>query len=174
MLSRAQLTAPAITLSAITALAVLGACSVSSPIPGGGYRVNELPAEERQMLARPRFEQFPPYDIIAPEAVSANLRSHPNAREYRTAIQQGAEKGPAFAGHLAVASWGCGNECQQWAFIDARNGKVIWGPRTSHGASFQQDSRLFVANPPHEMPAGAKANPRYYIWNGEDLVEMQG
>lgn len=174
MLNRRQLAAPVATLTALMALGVLAACTAQAPIPGGGYRVNELPAEERRMLARPRFEQFPPYQIIAPEAVAADLRSHPQAREYRTAITQGAEKGPAYAGHLAVASWGCGNECQQWAFIDARNGKVHWGPRTSHGASFQPDSRLFVANPPHELPPGTKASPRFYIWTGEGLVEMQG
>lgn len=144
------------------------------PVPGGGYHVNELPPERRRLLATPRFEQFPPYLIVAPEAVAPDLSSHPDAREFRTAIREGAERGVAFAGHVAVASWGCGADCRQWAFIDARDGTVIFGPRTRRGAAFKRDSRLFVADPTESAPAGVEAAPRYYVWTGKELKPVEG
>lgn len=156
---------------ALLPLLAVSACN-TRPVPGGGYHVNELPAEQRRVLATPRFEQYPPYHIMAPEAVAPDLSSHPKAREYRTAIRQGAERGAVFAGHVAVASWGCGANCRQWAFIDARSGAVTFGPRTSHGAAFQRDSRLFVANPPDKAPAGTE--PRYFVWTGRELKPLEG
>jgi hypothetical protein len=47
-----------------------------------------------------------------------------------------------------AASWGCGSPCQQWAFIDLRDGKVYFAPfTTSLGGTYSINSRLFVADP---------------------------
>lgn len=117
-----------------------------------------------------RFEDYEPFEIVAPEAVAPNLASHPEARRFRTVIRRGAERGAAFAGHLAVAEWGCGTGCRQYAFIDARNGRVHWGPVASHGAAFRRDSRLFVVNPPENLPPEAPPEAtRYHVWDGEAL-----
>jgi hypothetical protein len=120
----------------------------------------------------PRFEDYEPFEIVAPEAVVPNIASHPEARRFRTMIRRGAERGAAFAGHLAVAEWGCGTGCQQYAFIDARNGRVYWGPVASHGAAFRHDSRLFVVNPPETLPEGPYEATRYYVWDGEALMPL--
>lgn len=156
---------PALVAAAIAGLAALAACAPSRPVPHGGYGVNEQ-AERRAVLGTPAFAQFPPYRIVSPEPVSPDLDSHPQAREYRSALRQGAEKGAAFAGHLAVAHWGCGGPCQQWAFIDATDGRVFWGPETRGGARYVADSRLFIADPGKE--------PRYFVWTGSDLKPLAG
>lgn len=166
MLTRQTLAAPALTLSAITVLAILAACTSGPPVPHGGYRVNEMQPEERRVLSQPRFEHFPPYLILASEAAVPDLDSDPRAKEYRTALRKAAEKGASFAGHLAVASWPCGGDCTQWAFVDVGTGDVTWGPKTAGKARFQKDSRLFVAD------TGDDA--RYFVWTGRELKPLEG
>ena len=146
-------------------LALLGACT---PLIPDRPTARQPPPERRVMLAVPRFEQFKPYELVAAGAVAPDLASDPRANEYRTRLREAAAKGPTFAGHLAVASWGCGEGCRQWAFVDARDGRVIWGPRTGPKARFRLDSRLFVADPAGRAPA------RYYVWTGRELREMEG
>lgn len=164
-------------LPVLLLVATVAACGTygESPAapPAEASRLEDLGA------ALPDFEDFPPFVEIAPEAVAPDLASHPEARRFRTAITEGAHRGAAFAGHLAVASWGCGTGCQQYAFIDARDGRVIWGPETSYGAAYVQHSRLFVANPPESLPrdeAGRlhdpHARPEPYVWDGERLVPL--
>ncbi|MFC7333359.1 hypothetical protein [Rhodocista pekingensis] len=157
--------APALIAAAIAALAVLAACAPDRPVPHGGYGVNEQ-AERRAVLGTPAFAQFPPYRIVAPEAVVPDLDSHPRAHDYATALRQGAARGATFAGHLAVARWGCGTGCQQWAFIDALDGRVVWGPTTTAGAGYTMDSRLFVAD--------SDGTPRYFVWDGSALRALAG
>ena len=151
-------------LPLLLSLLALAACAPSlpdrPPAPRG--------PERRVVLAVPRFDHFPPYELVAPEAAAPDLDSHPRAREYRTRLREGAAKGPAFAGHLAVASWACGQGCRQWAFVDARDGRVVWGPRTGPTAEFRRDSRLFVADPKD------RARTRFYVWTGTALREMEG
>lgn len=155
-------------LMAVAAVLALTACAAGpqgrGPAAGGAAQP-----------AGPRLEDFPPLVEIAPEAIAADLDSHPKARRFRTMIREGAAAGAAYAGHLAVASWGCGTECQQHVFIDARNGRVIWGPQTSFGARYVQHSRLFIANPPENMPeqpGAAAVGTEYYVWTGDEIVPL--
>jgi len=45
-------------------------------------------------------------------------------RLYRTSIRSASAKGPNFAGHYAVAEWGCGTGCRQFAIVDLNTGRV--------------------------------------------------
>jgi hypothetical protein len=110
-----------------------------------------------------------------------NLASHPRAREYRTALRSGAAKGPNFAGHFTVVTWGCGTSCQSHAIVDAQTGAVYFpGVITSLGAEFHVDSRLFVDSPPAAIRAtygGEDPGPDamfrlsyYYVWVGRSLT----
>jgi hypothetical protein len=45
-------------------------------------------------------------------------------RSYRTSIRNASSKGPNFAGHYAVADWGCGTGCRQFAIVDLHTGRV--------------------------------------------------
>jgi hypothetical protein len=75
----------------------------------------------------PRFEDFPvrPERIAHPAA--PRLDSH-EARMYRTRLREGAAAGPVFAGHYAVAEWGCGSATPCAAFVDSRTGRVLFFP----------------------------------------------
>ena len=43
-------------------------------------------------------------------------------------IREAAKKGPNFAGHYAIAEWGCGTGCIQMAVVDLESGDVDLGP----------------------------------------------
>lgn len=46
-------------------------------------------------------------------------------RNYRSVLTEAAQAGANFNGHYAVARWGCGTGCLEWAVIDLSNGKVF-------------------------------------------------
>lgn len=59
--------------------------------------------------------------------VTVNLKSHKKARMYRTNLRDAALKEDVnFAGHYILTVWSCGDNCSQWAIIDARNGNVFF------------------------------------------------
>lgn len=153
---------------ALLPLLLLTACN-ARPVPGGGYHVNDLPPEQRRVLATPRFEQYPPYRIMGTGAVPLEPAGRSLGTDQRAALRDGAARGVAFAGEVAVASWACGTGCRQWALIDAQTGTVTLGPRTAGGAAFQRDSRLFVAE-----PTAAPQDRRYFIWTGKELKPLEG
>lgn len=93
----------------------------------------------------PRFEDFRVVSKFSGQPAPVNLASHKEARRFRTMLREGAAKGPNFAGHDTVVTWGCGTACQMAAVVDAGDGKVSFAPfTTSMGASYRLDSRLFI------------------------------
>lgn len=59
--------------------------------------------------------------------VTVNLKSHKNARVFRTNLRVATAKEDVnFAGHYILTGWGCRTNCSQWAIIDARNGNVFF------------------------------------------------
>lgn len=110
---------------------------------------------------------------------AVNLSSHKDARMFRTRLREAAPGGPNFAGHMTVVTWGCGSSCQAVALIDARNGRVYFGPTASLGVKHRLDSRLLVVNPPEEIKEayGDKppdwSTPDYYVWNNGRLAKIK-
>jgi hypothetical protein len=127
----------------------------------------------------PRFEQYSVSKTFSGKPAAVNLRSHPKARLFRTALKLGSEKGPNFAGHYTVATWGCGSDCRMVAVIDAITGKVYFAPfQVSTGASFHVDSRLLVANESEieRYLAGEEMldvyMPGWYIWRNGKFIQI--
>ena len=58
--------------------------------------------------------------------VTVDLKSHKDARMFRTNLRNAAKEGVNFAGHYILTGWGCGTNCSQWAIIDARSGQVFF------------------------------------------------
>ena len=87
-------------------------------------------------LARQKSPKFDQYVTTAERIIKLkiDLKSHPNARTYRTVLREGVANGPNFAGHYAVVGWGCGTSCLQFAIVDVRSGKVIF-PDDFNGVS---------------------------------------
>jgi hypothetical protein len=101
-------------------------------------------------------------------ATAYNRKSHvpvlvtPFDHKYRTIIRDSIKSGANFAGHYALARWGCGMGCLQFVIVDLKTGIVFdppfdevdfhYGPKDydpgwwcySDLITYQQDSRLLV------------------------------
>lgn len=97
-------------------------------------------------------------------------------RRFRTVIRDWAKKGPNFAGHYAIAKWGCGTGCVQMAIVDSKSGEVYDAPFESLclgangndgiGIFYRRDSSLLtVKGCPSEKNCGAY----YYSWTGKQF-----
>ncbi len=112
---------------------------------------------EQQKL--PRSEDFP---VKKSEMFSGTpakpILAEKRARLYKTALREGAEREPNFAGHYTVVTWGAGMGNFSLAFVDAKTGKIYFPPfesisSTNYGLpdlddgsnpAFRLDSKLFV------------------------------
>jgi hypothetical protein len=110
---------------------------------------------------------------------AVDLASHKDARAFRTRLSEAAPKGTNFAGHMTVITWGCGTLCQIVALIDARDGRVSFGPTASVGVKHRLDSRLLVLNPPENAKEAFGGDPppdcchaEYYVWDKGRLTRI--
>jgi len=120
--------------------------------------------------------------------ITVDLKSHKNARNYRTNLRNAAKEGVNFAGHFVFTSWGCGTNCSESAIIDARSGRVFF-PAQLEGAGFgfcelpddaepvvyRADSRLLVLNGfkgGDLERANAPCGVYYFEWTGAALKQV--
>jgi hypothetical protein len=133
-----------------------------------------------QQNRRPTFADFPVQKIYRGTPAAVDVMSYPGARTFRTQFRTQAPKGPNFAGHYTVVTWGCGSNCQIYAIVDAETGKIYggvgdqMGAGLDRGASFRLDSTLFIADPPLPPDAFAYEDDpiysvpaRYYVWESQ-------
>jgi len=131
----------------------------------------------------PRFEDYPVGRIFKRTPAPVDLRSHPQARSFRTRLREGAKHGPNFAGHLTIVTWGCGTSCRQLAIVDAKTGGVTFGPLYTVEVGFRLDSRLLIVNTPESILEyyGGRCPERgrsidtvssYFAWDGRELKEV--
>ena len=113
----------------------------------------ELEAIEFSRERLPCFEDFPVKEIFEDTPAPVDLLSHPRAMEFRTRLTEGAKKGPNFAGHYTIITWGAGIMAQGNAIVNAKTGAIHWGPGSALGSEFQIDSNLFIVNPPEVIKA---------------------
>jgi len=106
--------------------------------------------------------------------IRVNLKSHKNARMFRTNLRNAAKRGVNFAGHFVLTGWGCGTGCLTWAVIDGRTGRVFFPNElrwVGAGACNIPDRNLPSDAPKLEDPGYAnvvviKPNSRMLIING--------
>ena len=122
----------------------------------------------------PRFEDYPAGKGFTGKPAPAII-AHPRARLFRTMIKTQAQKGPNFAGHYTVATWGCGSGCRGFAIIDARTGRVYFNPKALNVMTppyldedtlqFRPDSRLFIVSGAVDGLNGYQDEAKfYYEW----------
>ena len=97
----------------------------------------------------PNFGDFPVAVYVG--KVANPILDTPEKRQFRTRISKAAANGPNFAGHFALAAWGCGTSCLFSAVIDVKTGVVAFFPATvccwpsdQKGILFKADSSLVV------------------------------
>jgi hypothetical protein len=118
----------------------------------------------------PRFEDYPsPKDFTGKPAPPKLI--HPQDRKFRTVIREGAAKGPNFAGHYTIVSWGCGGGCVSMAIVDSRDGTVFQPPFAALSVAtmpvevepltFKLDSRLLIVR---GCPEEKNCATYFYRW----------
>ncbi len=133
------------------------------------------PRPDWARVPAPRWEDFPATASFTGTPAPVDLGSRPWAREFRTALRVGAAAGPNFAGAYTLVLWGCGTQCQRWAVVDARTGRVHGHPFDAElGVDFRRDSRLVAVNPlrPDETPSPWRPAPAYFAWDGREMVRV--
>ena len=121
------------------------------------------------------FKNYPATETFSGSPAPVNLASHPQARRFRTVLQQGAKQGPNFAGKYTVVTWGCGTSCQAIGIINAGTGSVYMLDNPAEaGVKFQLDSRLLVVNPPENLSENEPdwLQTHYYVWDGKQLTKV--
>ena len=127
----------------------------------------------------PSFRFFPADQRVGKNVSAIDWSSAPDAKRFGTALRKAFAEGAKFAGHYALATWGCGSNCQVLAIIDMQNGRVTFGPSTELDYEFRLNSRLLIGNSPsavHESLQDFGGCPEnedywavtshYYEWTG--------
>jgi hypothetical protein len=107
-------------------------------------------------------------------AVAKAQRNTPNSRTYKTMIRYAMERGPNFADHYVLASWGCGMDCVMFSIIDARDGRVYdapfivtWTHEIDPGVHMIRDSRaIHIVGSRNEAEESVDC---WYVWDGTRL-----
>ena len=123
----------------------------------------------------PRFQNFRVELHPAGHPAPVDLASARGAHKFRTVLRLGARKGPNFADHFTVVTWGCGSPCVEVAVVDARTGAVYMPDKAfARPPMYRRDSRLLVVDPTGfaRDTVGHPLFPvvKYYEWNGERLI----
>lgn len=135
-------------------------------------------AESFAQTKPPRFEDYSISSTFKGKPARVNLRSHPQARMFRTVLRSIAKQGANFGGHFAIDYWGCGTQCLRIGIVDLKTGRAYVAPfYTGFGISYRADSRLLIVEPPEatkdwlidgKLPDYLQ--PRYYVWRNNRLV----
>jgi hypothetical protein len=149
-----------------------------------------LTVEDGASFQPPAFNDYLVADNFQGRPAPVDLASHPLASRFRTRLREAAGRGPNYARHYTVASWGCGSGCAQYAIVDARNGRVFFPPQVQfvemtrvveperlsieevQRRYFRRDSALFIAigRPLTGEPLdGTDEGIFYYRWTGTAL-----
>jgi len=130
-----------------------------------------VPTSSERLL---RFEDYPATEIFKGSPAPPKLR-RPGDRLFRTKIREGAAKGPNYAGHYTIATWGCGTGCVSIAIVDAKNGRIYdvpfaalaWGvpmmKESVEPLTFKLDSRLLIVR---GCPEEENCGSYFYDWTG--------
>lgn len=111
----------------------------------------------------PSFEKYPVTEKPGKYSADLDLASHPQAKIFKSVLSSAYSKGPNFAGHYTIATWGCGSPCQLVAVMDHKNGKVFFLPHSTQvGSDFKLDSNLFITNPPEVLDEYRTAAEKHY------------
>lgn len=126
----------------------------------------------------PRFEDFKIEKMFNGNLTEVNINNNSSAREFRSALRYAAKSGPNFAGHYAVAEWGCGSSCQDGMIIDLISGEVYdpFTEATSRGVDYKINSYLFITDPKddseNEQGFISQLPVKYYIWKNNQLIQI--
>jgi len=98
--------------------------------------------------------------------------------DFRTRIRWSVKEGPAFAGSMAVAFFGCGTECTAGFVTDLKTGRVYDLP--VHGEDYPElqikdrpDSRLLLTQWRGDDIDNPTCVRTFYLWTGTAFRKLQ-
>jgi len=125
----------------------------------------------------PRFEEYAVTDSFTGKQASIDWASDPDARHFRGVLSIGIARGPNFAGHYAIISWGCGTQCRSYAIVDVASGRVFTDTAldlSCHEEEFRTSSRLILLTAWDTMPGHVCADTTSLalVWNGQGFEKV--
>ena len=140
----------------------------------------------------PRFEDFPVTEIWKQPSAALKL-TNKSERMFRTQLTNAAKESADFAGHFAMAGWGCGSVCSAAALIDLKTGDVFQPPLATPngigwdrwimcpgsfegtGNEFQVESRLMIVRCGLNYSELLQKNipdTCYFLWEGNGFRQL--
>ena len=125
----------------------------------GTFCENQL--EIRRMVSSRYPTEFDtaPDEYYTRGVVSASINfdgQYLEAKDFATEITESvfSSPGPNFAGHYTVASWSCGDTCQNHAVVDNNTGEIVaYGLGSEYGVKTSLDTKVLVLNPKENLPS---------------------
>lgn len=71
------------------------------------------------------FARYPADLNPPPETRAPDFEAMPAGAD-RARIERAMQRGPFYAGRIAVARWPCGDACENWALVDLGSGRIAW------------------------------------------------
>ena len=92
-------------------------------------------------------------------------------REFRSQIRRQAAKGPNFAGHYTVVSWGCGTECTRFVVVDAQTGRIVFHAQREEACAvyYKLGSRLIVTDNRCADTEPKDYHRSFWEWSGTEM-----
>lgn len=126
----------------------------------------------------PGFGDFKTKKIYSGKVASPDIKSHPEAKMYKTRLLNAAKGKVNFAGKYIFAAWGCGASCKMAAIINAKTGKVYILPFTvccwkkdEEPFDYKINSKLLIVRGMRsEKPP---QHTFYYKWEDGKLENLQ-
>ena len=123
------------------------------------------------------YSDYPVHKISTNKVPKIEYAGNPDARAFRTKLQDAVGHSANFAGSFRVISWGAGTMAERTALVDVKTGKVFLAPFTAAlGIQYRLNSRLMLENDPTEVSSYIKDHEgvkpewlrtTYWLWDLE-------
>lgn len=119
---------------------------------------DSITSKQKQDDALLTFDYFPLTASIYTGQISSTTVTSPVLEPYKKIIIESVQaSGVNFAGHYAIATWSCGEDCQYSVVVDVQSGDIVNnGILTAYGLAYSPDSTLLIVNPKENLPQDSR------------------
>ena len=121
------------------------------------------------------YSDYPVHKMLTNKVSKIEYPGNPDARAFRTRLQEAVGESADFAGSYRVISWGAGTMALRAALVEVKTGKVFLAPFTAAlGLQYRANSRLMLENDPLEVSSYIKDHggvkpawlrTSYWLWD---------
>lgn len=126
----------------------------------------------------PTFAGYATADRLTGPAAPIDFTSNPDARRFRTLLNEARQDSADYRGHFTFVIWGCGTGCSSHVILDLASGRIYDDTLVNFSCEeieYRQSSALVVDTPDPSLasnPACRSGATRYFVWGGSGLVEL--